>query len=364
MAKWIYGPVEGPADIRRINCLIRDEMLEVSSVEQLTELKRRSDYLCTLTYSPFWVQKFGPRLEELRRAALEENAASSRAANFVARFQGWEKEYHPFGQAASLEAELEGLDDALIKEIEASSPVEIIRLAEAIEFRREFCSLRKAMLYVDSAEELEKLKAYADFLVTLTYLKEMEARIGQELEQFREAIYKEHTRTVKLANIIAAVAGFGLLFEEFNEDHLVQEEDIEAYVSRTIEEEKRAEIYIPSEARYRQGRVIWLEYISPHEYKGGRRYPRRRVKRIYLPGDAHDLRLEGPGWFTTRFGRKVFGVKLTYKTTLSPTTIHRAGRIIRLPEREIERTKIISLDEGATEIKLLDHRPEGAYPVA
>ncbi|HFB83653.1 MAG TPA: hypothetical protein ENJ72_02565 [Thermodesulfatator sp.] len=192
----------------------------------------------------------------------------------------------------------------------------------------------------------------------------MEARLGDDLKPFREAVLKDHARTVRLANVIAAVAGFEILFEDFNEDHLVQEEDIEAYVARTIEEEKRGDVYIPSESRYRQGRVIWLEYVSPHEYKGGRRYPRRRVKRIYLPGDAHDLQLEGPGWFITRFGRKVFGVKLTYKTTLSPTTIHRAGRVIRLPEREIRRSKIITLDEGATEIKILEQRPEGAYPVA
>ncbi len=364
MARWIYGPVNGPADIRRINCIIRDEMLEVESEDKLTELKKRSDYLCTLTHSPFWAKKFGPRLEELRQVALEENAATTREANFLARFYGWKREYKPFGQAVNLETELEGLDDALIKEIETANPIEIIRLAEALEFRREFCSLRKAMLYVDSAEELEKLKAYADFLVTLTYLKEMEARLGDDLKPFREAVLKDHARTVRLANVIAAVAGFEILFEDFNEDHLVQEEDIEAYVSRTIEEEKRGDVYIPSESRYRQGRVIWLEYVSPHEYKGGRRYPRRRVKRIYLPGDAHDLQLEGPDWFITRFGRKVFGVKLTYKTTLSPTTIHRAGRVIRLPEREIRRSKIITLDEGATEIKILEQRPEGAYPVA
>lgn len=50
----IYGKVEDIKDISRINCIIRDEMLKVESEAELSELKKRSDYLCTLTYSPFW----------------------------------------------------------------------------------------------------------------------------------------------------------------------------------------------------------------------------------------------------------------------------------------------------------------------
>jgi len=72
----IYGKVNSPEDIRRINCIIRDEMLYVENEEQLTDLKKRSDYLCTLTYSPFWKKKFGSIIEELREVALEENRIS------------------------------------------------------------------------------------------------------------------------------------------------------------------------------------------------------------------------------------------------------------------------------------------------
>ena len=44
----IYGEVNTPEDIRRINQEIRREMDGVTSRDQLTELKKRSDYLCTL----------------------------------------------------------------------------------------------------------------------------------------------------------------------------------------------------------------------------------------------------------------------------------------------------------------------------
>jgi hypothetical protein len=53
----IYGEVNSVHDIREINHTIRSEMDRVKSREQLTELKKRSDYLCTLTFSPAWKKK-------------------------------------------------------------------------------------------------------------------------------------------------------------------------------------------------------------------------------------------------------------------------------------------------------------------
>ncbi len=365
---WIYGPVNGAEDIRRINCIIRDEMLAVKSPEELTDLKKRSDYLCTLTYSPFWRKKFGPRVDELRQVAREENVATVRLANYVARYQGWDKHYAAWGaeSAAEIEKKLDELDDALIREIEEARPLEILEeiQQELDVLRREFCRLRKAMLFVDEPEELTELKKYADFLVTLTYSRELERRLGEHVVKLREIALQENERAVKLANIIAAVNQWDIVYEPWNEDEFVQEETIEEYLQRLLAEEEKAETYIPTEARYRSGKTLWLVYESPHEYKGGRTYPRLRVKRVYFPGDAFDIKLEGPGEYTTRFGRKVFGVKITYKTRLAPTTIRRRGRLIELPERVVTRTKIVQLDEGATNVQLVEQRPEKAYPVA
>ena len=365
---WIYGPVNGVEDIRRINCLIRDEMLVIDEPEKLTDLKKRSDYLCTLTYSPFWQRKFGPRIEELRKVAREENVATVRLANYVARYRQWDKEFRPWRaeSAAEIEKKLEELDDALIKEIEGAHPLEVLEeiKQELGVLRNEFCYLRKAMLFVDTPEELTELKKYADFLVTLTYARELERRLGENLTKLREIALQENKRTVTLANIIAAVNDWPVVFEDWNEDDLIQEETIEEYLQRLLKEEEKAETYIPTEARYRSGKTLWLVYESPHEYKGGRVYPRLRVKRVYFPGDAFEIKLEGPGEYTTRFGRKVFGVKITYKTRLAPTSIKRGGRVITLPERVVTRSKIIQLDEGAKDIKLLEEKPEKAYPVA
>ena len=365
---WIYGPVNNVDDIRRINCIIRDEMLAVETPEQLTDLKKRSDYLCTLTYSPFWRKKFGPRVEKLREVAREENVATVRLANYVARYKGWDKHYNPWRAqtAKEIEEKLDQLDDALIKEIEEAKPLELIEEIqnELDVLRREFCRLRKAMLFVDEPEELTELKKYADFLVTLTYSRELERRLGENVEKIREIAHKENERSVQLANIIAAVNNWNIVYEPWSEDELVQEETIEEYLQRLLEEEQKADTYVPTEARYRSGKVMWLVYESPHEYKGGRVYPRIRVKRIYFPGDAFDIKMEGPGEYTTRFGRKVFGVKITYKTCIAPTTIRRKGRVIQLPERIVTRTKIVQLDEGATNVRLVEERPEKAYPVA
>jgi hypothetical protein len=52
MATDIYGEVSNLQDIRDINRKIRQEMNTVGRRDQLTELKKRSDYLCTLTLAP------------------------------------------------------------------------------------------------------------------------------------------------------------------------------------------------------------------------------------------------------------------------------------------------------------------------
>ena len=365
---WIYGPVNSIEDVRRINCLIRDEMLAVEKAEELTDLKKRSDYLCTLTYSPFWQKKFGPRIEDLREAAREENVATTRLANYVAQFKSWDKHYSPWraDTAEEIEKKLDELDDTLIKEIEEAKPIRIIEeiQKELDVLRREFCQLRKAMLFVDEPEELTELKKYADFLVTLTYSREMERRLGEHTAKLQEIAHQENERSVTLANIIASVNRWNIVYEAWNEDELVQEETVEEYLHRLMEEEEVAGRYVPSEARYRAGKVLWLVYESPHEYKGGRVYPRLRVKRIYFPGDAFDIKVEGPGEYTTRFGRRVFGVKISYKTRIEPTLIKRRGKIIALPERVVTRTKIVQLDEGATNVRLLEEKPAEAYPVA
>ncbi len=366
---WIYGPVNSADDIRRINCLIRDEMLKVETPEQLTDLKKRSDYLCTLTYSPFWQKKFGPRVEKLREISREENVATVRLANYVASNKGWGKHYNPWQAktAKEIEQKLDELDDKLIKEINEAKPVQIIQeiQQELGVLRQEFCRLRKAMLFVDEPDELTELKKYADFLVTITYSREFERRLDEEsVAEIRKIAHKENERSVELANLIASVNDWDIVYDIWNEDDLVQEETIEEYLQRLLEEEQKADTYIPTEARYRSGKVMWLVYESPHQYRGGKTYPRLRVKRIYFPGDASDIKMEGPGEYTTRFGRKVTGVKITYKTRIAPTTIRRKGRVIQLPERIVTRTKIIQLDEGATNVRLEEKRPEKAYPVA
>jgi hypothetical protein len=61
MATDIYGEVSNLQDIREINRKIRQEMNAVRGRNQLTELKKRSDYFCTLTLAPSWQKRFGDK---------------------------------------------------------------------------------------------------------------------------------------------------------------------------------------------------------------------------------------------------------------------------------------------------------------
>jgi hypothetical protein len=94
----LYGDVESIKDIRDINRMIREEIDQVETREQLTELKKRSDYLCTLTFSPAWRKKFGEKVTRLREAAMEENRKTVQHANELARRHGWPADYDPWGK--------------------------------------------------------------------------------------------------------------------------------------------------------------------------------------------------------------------------------------------------------------------------
>jgi hypothetical protein len=90
----IYGDVNSLEDLRRINRQIRKEMNAVKKREELTELKKRSDYLCTLTLAPSWQERFGQKTRRLLEVAREEDRRTVEHANKVARRQGWAAEYH------------------------------------------------------------------------------------------------------------------------------------------------------------------------------------------------------------------------------------------------------------------------------
>jgi len=354
----IYGRVEGPEDIRRINCIIRDEMLEVETPEQLTDLKKRSDYLCTLTYSPFWKKKFGSMVEELREVACEENRVTVRLANYIAKYRGWDKEYRPWGsEKLTIEERLKEIPEKVMKEI-LESVVDLKLSPEILEeLRRNFCEIRKAMVLADSEETLERLKKQGDLIVAITRLPDFRERFADIIDKIDELVEREEKRNVKLANIIAEVKGWKVEFEVWTENEVREDETLEQYVQRLLEEEEKAEKYIPTEAKYKEGKVLWLVYF----HKGRNRH---YAKRIYFPGSAKDIEIEGPGEFENRFGRKVWGVRIRYKARIAPATIRIGGRVIHLPERWVERTKVVPLPKEATDVKLVEERPEFAYPVA
>ena len=94
----IYGEVTSPNSMRTINRLIRKDMRGARDQDEMSELKRRSDYLCTLTRSPAWQTRFGSKADKLLVVAKEENHRSVKLANQIARKKGWDVEYDPWGR--------------------------------------------------------------------------------------------------------------------------------------------------------------------------------------------------------------------------------------------------------------------------
>jgi len=353
----IYGKVESVEDVRRINCMIRDEMLTVKSVAELTDLKKRSDYLCTLTYSPFWQKKFGDKIEELRDVAIKENRATVKTANYVAKYKGFDKEYSPWKKEIDVEEELKHIPKQVIEELTHS--LFSLKLSVDIleNLRREFCEIRKAMVLCEDVDCLDKLKKSVDILSVLPHLDSFQSHFDEGIiSAIDKLINAEKERSVKLANMIAEVNGWDRFYQSIsNEDF---ESTAEAYLNKLLEEEDKSSTYIPTEVKYKGGaKVLWLVYYHP-------RRKREYAKRIYFPADAFDIKVEGPDYFKNRFGNWIYGIKITYKMTIKPTTIHVRGHEIHLPERIVTKTKVVEIPEVAENIRIMEEKPESAMNIA
>ncbi len=353
----IYGRVESAEDIRRINCIIRDEMLTVKTAAELTDLKKRSDYLCTLTFSPFWKKKFGDKIEELRQVAIEENRATVKTANYVAAYKGFDRRYEPWKKEIDIEEQLKQIPSQIIEELTNSIFNLKLSLDILEELRRQFCDIRKAMVVCEDVECLDKLKKVVDILSVLPYLESFSAHFDEGvMSAIDKLINEEKERSVALANIIAEVNGWDRYYQSISDQDF--ETTAEDYLNKLLEEEEKASTYIPTEVKYKGGaKVLWLVYYHPGK-------KREYAKRIYFPADAFDINVEGPGYFKNRFGNKVYGIRITYKMTIKPTTIHVRGKEIHLPERIVTKTKVIPLPEIAEDIRIVETKPESAMDIA
>ena len=79
--KRIYSEVSSPSDITKINRMIRSQLRRVKTKPRITELVKRSAYLCTLTYSPGFRKKLRGKLTKARKTAREEYRKTAKLAN-------------------------------------------------------------------------------------------------------------------------------------------------------------------------------------------------------------------------------------------------------------------------------------------
>jgi hypothetical protein len=124
-----------------------------------------------------------------------------------------------------------------------------------------------------------------------------------------------------------------------------------------------------SQARYDGGgQVKYLVYRSPQPLRNGRTQERTRVKRLYFPADATEIRVEDPAELTNRTGRKVHGVAVHYRYQLGSAPSRRGRSTRQTPrgtrsntqERWSDRTQVVELPRQAKSVRLATKPPEGA----
>ncbi len=354
----IYGRVNNEDDIRRINCIIRDEMLQVETPAQLTDLKKRSDYLCTLTYSPFWKKKFGDEVEKIREVACAENRVTVETANTVAEYKDFDEHYKPWGEHkfANLDEALKEIPEAVVHEVTESYINLEMHPGILEELRQLFCELRAAIVLCPDETCLNKMKRAVDLLSALPYLSEFASHFPDGvLKEIDALINVEKQRSVQLLNMVAYVKGYQVRYLAISDSDF---EDAKEYIDRLLKEEEKADTYIPTEARYKgTAKVLWLTYYLP---KRKRDY----AKRIYFPAGFKLLMVDGPGEFKNRFGNPVYGLRIVYEMPIKATTIHVRGHKIHLPERWIKKEKIVPVPRTAQNIRLTEQKPGSAMDIA
>ncbi len=353
----IYGKVDTIDDISRINCIIRDEMLNVNSEDELVELKKRSDYLCTLTYSPFWKKKFGDEIEKVRERAMAENYVTVNEANDIAKYHGWDKSYEPWGEPdENVEAAVKAIPKQVVSEL-TETIIQLELSTEILEkLRQLFCELRGAALVCEDVACLNKVKRSVDVVSALPHLESFTQHFSNEtMMQIDDLIRVEKERSIELFNIIAQVNNYDV---QYGLADVGDEDSARNVIDQVMSEEDKADTYIPTEVKYKgPGKVLWLVYYLPSR-------KRDYAKRIYLPGTYRNLQVEGPAEYFNRFGNPEYGLLLTYETSIKPTVIHIHGREIQLPERWVTKKKIVSVPETAKNIRITETKPESAMDIA
>ena len=350
----IYSRVEDIKDISRINCIIRDEMLEVEDKSQLSELKKRSDYLCTLTFSPFWKKKFKDKIKEFQEVAIVENRVTVKEANIVSRYKNFKKEYSPWKKEIDVNKELKKIPQSVIEEM-TQTLFNLKPDAKILEKIREFfCDSRKAIVLCEYEECIKKLKRGVDIISLLPYLDSFAKHFKDSLlKEIDKLIIKEKNRTIKLIDIIYQLNGWS----DYLDDD-IDNDNIKEHLDKLLQDEEKSDTYIPTELKYKgKAKVLWVVYYHPTR-------KRDYAKRVYFPSAFKDLKVEGPGEFTNKFGNKVWGLEFSYKSKVEKTVIKVRGKKIKLPSRWVSRKKIVTLPKEAKAIRVLVQKPKSAMDIA
>lgn len=293
----IYGDVNSPSNIRAINRQIRAEMDGVRSRQELTELKKRADYLCALAVAPSWKEKFGRKSGEILAIAKEEDRKSTEHANQVARRHGWDADYDPWGGGRNM-----------------------------VTTRR-----RSSTKSPTRRSTRGTTGGSARSRTGNTTRRATRSRAGSTMRSAARTATRAAGRTA--TRLRSASRG----------------------VMRAA-----GKTYRSSQSRYSGGgKTKYLTYRSTQPLRGGRSQMRTRVKRLYFPANARDIKMDVPGTHRRRTGSSTYGVAVNYKSQIGTTTARRGRTTFRISPRWVPRQKIVELPRGATGVRLMDRAPEG-----
>lgn len=76
-----YSKVQSASDITRINEMIRTEVTKAKTIDHLNRLRKESQYLYTLSFSPAWKKDLHGKLTKVRDRAENEYTTTTNTIN-------------------------------------------------------------------------------------------------------------------------------------------------------------------------------------------------------------------------------------------------------------------------------------------
>ena len=104
-------------------------------------------------------------------------------------------------------------------------------------------------------------------------------------------------------------------------------------------------------------KTLYVIYKFPQKLRNGRIQLRTKVKRFYVSGT--NVSTYGPAFFTNRKGKRIYGIKVTYRNPIKAFVAHRGKTSYRQPKKTLVVSKIIPLPREVRNVRISSTAPKG-----